>query len=59
MDPQNRAKFRRGGSGCPSHGLGQAYLDAIPHIKGEYIIMGDADGTYDYKENKKFCQKVR
>jgi len=42
----------------PRNGLGQAYLDAIPHIKGEYIIMGDADGTYDYKETRNFVKKL-
>jgi glycosyltransferase involved in cell wall biosynthesis len=42
----------------PRNGLGQAYLDAIPHIKGEYIIMGDADGTYDYKETGAFVKKL-
>ena len=39
-------------------GLGQAYLDAIPHIKGDYIVMGDADGTYDYKELGNFITKL-
>lgn len=34
----------------PKRGLGQAYLDAIPHIRGDYIIMGDADLTYDFRE---------
>lgn len=24
----------------PKRGLGQAYLDAIPHIRGEYVIYG-------------------
>jgi glycosyltransferase involved in cell wall biosynthesis len=42
----------------PKRGLGQAYLDAIPHIKGDYIVMGDADGTYDYKELGKFVAKL-
>jgi glycosyltransferase involved in cell wall biosynthesis len=42
----------------PRNGLGQAYLDAIPHIKGDYIIMGDADGTYDYKETGNFVAKL-
>src|SRR3990167_7373353 len=40
----------------PRKGLGQAYLDSIPHIKGKYVIMGDADGTYDYKEVDKFVK---
>lgn len=39
-------------------GLGQAYLDSIPYIKGDYVIMGDADGTYDYKEIGNFISKL-
>jgi len=39
-------------------GLGQAYLDSIPYIKGKYIIMGDADGTYDFKEIGSFIKKM-
>ena len=42
----------------PKLGLGQAYIDAIPHIKNEYVVMGDADGTYDYKEIGKFADKL-
>lgn len=42
----------------PRNGLGQAYLDAIPYIKGDYILMGDADGTYDYKETGNFVKKL-
>src|SRR2546426_586603 len=34
----------------PKRGLGQAYVDAIPHIRGDYVIMGDADLTYDFRE---------
>jgi len=42
----------------PKAGLGQAYIDAIPHIKGDYLIMGDADGTYDYKVLEPFIEKL-
>ncbi len=42
----------------PKRGLGQAYIDATPHIKGKYIVMGDADCTYDFKEVYKFVQKL-
>jgi len=42
----------------PKRGLGQAYLDAIPHIQGDYVVMGDADGTYDYKELGCFVAKL-
>ena len=39
-------------------GLGQAYIDAIPYIQGKYVIMGDADCTYDFKEIYKFVNKL-
>ncbi len=42
----------------PKQGLGSAYIDAIPHIKGHYVVMGDADCTYDFKEIKKFIDKL-
>lgn len=42
----------------PKGGIGRAYLDAIPFMRGEYVIMGDADGTYDYKELEKFVAKL-
>jgi glycosyltransferase involved in cell wall biosynthesis len=39
---------------CPKRGLGHAYIDALPHIRGEWIIMGDADCTYDFRQLKPF-----
>lgn len=42
----------------PRGGLGKAYIDSIPYIKGDYVIMGDADGTYDYKELDHFVEKL-
>ncbi len=42
----------------PKDGLGQAYIDSIPYIKGDYVIMGDADGTYDFKEIDDFVKKL-
>ena len=42
----------------PKRGLGQAYLDAIPHIGGDYVIMGDADLTYDFREISGFVEKL-
>lgn len=38
----------------PKNGLGQAYIDAIPLIRGSFIIMGDCDLTYDFREIKVF-----
>ena len=35
---------------APRRGLGRAYIDAIPFVRGRYVIMGDADCTYDFRE---------
>ncbi|NTU69551.1 glycosyltransferase family 2 protein [bacterium] len=43
----------------PKRGLGQAYLDAIPYIRGRFIIMGDCDLTYDFRELKPFVDAYR
>jgi glycosyltransferase involved in cell wall biosynthesis len=43
----------------PKRGLGRAYIDAIPYIRGRYILMGDADCTYDFRELKSFVEKFR
>lgn len=40
------------------HGLGQAYIDAMPHIRGDYVIMGDCDLTYDFREIQSFIEKL-
>lgn len=40
-------------------GLGRAYIDAIPHIKGKYVIMGDADLTYDFRKLDLFLEKFQ
>ncbi|WP_051555135.1 glycosyltransferase family 2 protein [Legionella fairfieldensis] len=41
----------------PQKGLGRAYIDAIPYIRGKYIIMGDADLTYDMRFITPFLEK--
>jgi len=43
----------------PKRGLGRAYIDAIPFIRGKYVIMGDADCTYDFREIKPFVDRLR
>ncbi len=43
----------------PKRGLGRAYIDAIPHIRGKYIIMGDCDCTYDFRDLNLFVQSFR
>ena len=42
----------------PQKGLGQAYIDALPYIRGEYIIMGDCDLTYDFRHIKLFIAEL-
>jgi glycosyltransferase involved in cell wall biosynthesis len=41
----------------PVRGLGRAYLDAIPNIRGKYVILGDADCTYDFREVAPFVKQ--
>ena len=43
----------------PKRGLGRAYMDAIPHIRGKWILMGDADCTYDFRALKPFVDRFR
>jgi glycosyltransferase involved in cell wall biosynthesis len=38
----------------PKRGLGQAYIDAIPYIRGKFIIMGDCDLTYEFRNLQPF-----
>lgn len=42
----------------PKRGLGRAYIDSLPYIKGQYVVMGDADLTYDFREIKPFVDKL-
>ena len=41
----------------PKRGLGRAYQDALPFIRGKYVIMGDCDCTYDFRELAPFVEK--
>jgi glycosyltransferase involved in cell wall biosynthesis len=43
----------------PKRGLGRAYIDALPFIRGRYIVMGDADCTYDFRLLGRFVDKLR
>ncbi len=51
--------FARGARvlGTPRRGLGRAYIDAIPFVRGRYVLMGDADCTYDFRELSGFVEK--
>jgi hypothetical protein len=42
----------------PKRGLGRAYIDAIPSIRGRYVLMGDCDLTYDFRELAPFVEKL-
>ena len=43
----------------PKRGLGRAYIDAIPYIRGKYVLMGDADCTYDFRQIEEFVRQFR
>jgi glycosyltransferase involved in cell wall biosynthesis len=43
----------------PKRGLGRAYIDSLPYIRGKYVIMGDCDCTYDFRELGVFVEKFR
>lgn len=42
---------------APKRGLGRAYIDAIQFIRGEYVLMGDADCTYDFRDLEPFMRR--
>jgi glycosyltransferase involved in cell wall biosynthesis len=43
----------------PKRGLGRAYIDAMTYIRGKWIVMGDADLTYDFRELSPFVKEFR
>jgi glycosyltransferase involved in cell wall biosynthesis len=43
----------------PRRGLGRAYIYALPFIRSEYVLMGDADCTYDFREIAAFVTELR
>jgi glycosyltransferase involved in cell wall biosynthesis len=42
----------------PRRGYGSAYLAGFAAARGEYIVMGDADLTYDFSEIPKFVEEL-
>jgi hypothetical protein len=44
---------------APKRGLGRAYIDSMPFIRGQYVLMGDCDCTYDFRELGPFVAKFR
>ena len=43
----------------PRNGIGRAYQDAVQHIRGEYVVLGDADCTYDFRGLGAFVSKLQ
>lgn len=43
----------------PRRGLGRAYIDALPTLRGKYVIMGDCDCTYDFRHLGPFVERFR
>ncbi len=44
---------------APRRGLGRAYIDALPFIRGKWVLMGDADCTYDFRALAPFVEQFR
>jgi glycosyltransferase involved in cell wall biosynthesis len=44
---------------APKRGLGRAYIDALPYIRGRYVLMGDCDCTYDFRQIAPFMEQLR
>ncbi len=43
----------------PKRGIGGAYRDAVPYARGRYVLVGDADCTYDFRQLKPFLDRFR
>ena len=43
----------------PLRGYGAAYLAGIPAAQGQYIVMGDADDTYDFTDLERFITPLQ
>ena len=43
----------------PNRGYGSALMGGIAAARGRYIIMGDADASYDFADIPKFLEKLR
>jgi glycosyltransferase involved in cell wall biosynthesis len=40
----------------PKRGLGRAYQDALPFVRGKFVLMGDCDCSFDFRELEPFVQ---
>ena len=43
----------------PNRGYGSALMGGIATARGKYIMMGDADGSYDFSQIPLFLEKLR
>lgn len=43
----------------PERGYGSALLGGIAAARGRFVVMGDADDSYDFGETAKFVEKLR
>ena len=43
----------------PRRGYGQAYLTGFAHARGKYLVIGDADDTYDFSDITGFVAPLR
>src|ERR1700722_14533562 len=41
----------------PGRGIGRAYREGILCARGDYVLMGDADCTYDFRQIKPFVER--
>lgn len=44
---------------APKKGYGYALLTGFQEAKGEYLVMGDADATYDFREAVAFLEDLK
>jgi hypothetical protein len=43
----------------PTRGYGSALMGGIAAARGKYVVMGDADGSYDFSQIPLFLEKLR
>jgi glycosyltransferase involved in cell wall biosynthesis len=44
---------------APVRGYGAAYLEGLRHARGRYLVLGDADGSYDFDDVPSFVAKLK
>ena len=45
-------------SSCPERGYGAALIHGCTEARGRYIVMGDADASYDFREGVAMVQRL-